>query len=63
MSGKLQSITNQELSRKEFLTLIGLGIVSVLGIGNLLRLITGKSVHQETPGSYGTSSYGGQNKR
>jgi hypothetical protein len=57
------AILQREVTRKEFLATLGLGVASVMGFSNLIRLLTGKSVeshltHKSSSG-YGSSGYGG----
>jgi len=51
----LQTITQKEMSRKEFLTLVGLAGVSIFGFANVLRLLKGQAKV-----GYGSSAYGGK---
>lgn len=57
---KIDHITKKEMSRKEFLAVVGLGMASIFGIANILRMLS----NHFTPVShgYGSSKYGG-NKR
>ena len=49
----------KEVSRGEFLSLIGLSILSILGLETLLGLITGKSFDvRHMVSGYGSSTYG-----
>jgi hypothetical protein len=60
----LQTLLQKEVSRKEFLGIIGLAVLSILGFGHILKLLTGKSLdtHHSLDG-YGDSLYGGSKKR
>lgn len=55
----------KEMSRKEFLATLGLGVVSILGFSSMINLLFGKG--QERNGSsnfgYGSSPYGGNPKQ
>lgn len=57
-----QNLLNKEVSRKEFLGILGLAAVSILGMGHILKLLTGTSLdnHKALQGAgYSTSVYGG----
>jgi hypothetical protein len=56
MDKPLQSLMQKEMTRKEFLATIGLGVASVLGFSSLLKLL-GMRGHQSTEG-YGARGYG-----
>jgi hypothetical protein len=61
------AIMQREVTRKEFLATLGLGVASIMGFSTMVRLVTGKSVeshlkltpqdHQAHAG-YGASPYG-----
>lgn len=57
---KIDHIAKKEMSRKEFLTVVGLGVASIFGIANFLRILS----NQFTPVShgYGSSKYGGDKR-
>lgn len=63
MNTHLSSLMEKEVSRGEFLTMIGLAMASVLGFGTLLKLLTGKSLDNHkilsSSSGYGSSVYGG----
>ncbi|HLZ14587.1 MAG TPA: hypothetical protein VKQ34_01195 [Candidatus Saccharimonadales bacterium] len=58
MSTQLQTLLHKEMTRKEFLATLGLGVAAVLGLGTVLRLLTGKSLSNHIPRGYGSSAYG-----
>ncbi len=62
MNANLSSLLEKEVSRKEFLGMAGLAVASVLGFGSVLKLLTGKSLHHQSPAEhgYGSSAYGGR---
>lgn len=62
---QLNELMDKEMSRKEFLATIGFGIASVMGLGTILKLLTGKKTQQQTSGGYGYGggAYGGGPKR
>lgn len=59
MNKHLQTLMQKEMTRKEFLVALGLGIASILGFSSVLRLILGKdhSAPSQNLG-YGSRSYG-----
>jgi hypothetical protein len=62
MNNHVKALLSAELSRKEFLTLSVLALGSVLGLGTIIKLLTGKSLSGKqlsigTPG-YGRNDYG-----
>ncbi|HUB94144.1 MAG TPA: hypothetical protein VMB52_06600 [Verrucomicrobiae bacterium] len=63
MNAPLSSLMEKEVSRGEFLSVLGLAVVSVFGFSTILRLLTGKSLdtHSLTSSGYGSSAYGGSN--
>lgn len=58
----LQTLLNKEVSRKEFLGILGLALCSVLGAGHLLKLLTGKSLetHPSLQDGYSSGVYAGR---
>lgn len=70
MNAHLSSLLDKEVSRKEFLGMSALAIASVMGLGTVVKLLTGKSLggHPQlqhlnsSPAGYGTSAYGGFKK-
>lgn len=63
MNAPLSTLMQKEVSRGEFLSVIGLAAASILGMDVLLKLLTGKSLEQHTRNKsslgYGAASYGG----
>jgi Trp operon repressor len=60
---QLNNLMQKEMSRKEFIATLGLGIASVLGFSSILKLLFGKGQQtQNISAGYGSSAYGG-NKR
>ena len=61
---RLETLMNKEVSRKEFLALAVLAAGSILGMGQIIKLLTGRSLDshkiiQESQG-YSSSVYGGK---
>jgi len=60
MNVHLNSLMEKEVSRKEFLGMLGLAVASIFGFGTLIKLLTGRSLESKsTLTSYGGSVYGG----
>jgi len=59
MNAHLSSLLDKQVSRKEFLGILGLAGASVLGMGSILKLITGRSLDGSANLGYGSSAYGG----
>lgn len=62
MNAHLSNLMDKEVSRKEFLTMLALAGASIIGMGTLIKLLTGKSLENHSSsvlGGYGTSVYGG----
>jgi len=62
MNAHLSSLMDKEVSRKEFLGMSGLAIASILGLGTIVKLTTGRSLTshpQLSSTGYGASAYGG----
>jgi hypothetical protein len=61
INSNLQSLLQKEVSRREFLGILGLAAVSILGMGHILKLVTGKSLdnHKALQGGGYSSVYGG----
>jgi hypothetical protein len=69
MTTQVSALLEKEVSRKEFLTMSGLAVASIMGFGGVVKLLTGKSVHgmgTATPrlmnAGYSTGAYGGFKK-
>ncbi|HKU19138.1 MAG TPA: hypothetical protein VJP80_07805 [Candidatus Saccharimonadales bacterium] len=58
MNKHLQTLLKKEMTRKEFLTTLGLGLAAVFGFSAILRLLTGKSASQHFSHGYGSDTYG-----
>jgi hypothetical protein len=62
----LQNLMQKEVSRKDFLGILGLAAISILGFGHIIQLLTGKSVDWQvgiTTHGYSSGAYGGGSKR
>lgn len=58
MSKPLDTLMQKEMTRKEFLATLGLGIASILGFSSVIRLLSSKGKQQNQSSGYGSSSYG-----
>jgi hypothetical protein len=60
MQHQLNNLMQKEMSRKEFLATMGLGVASVLGFSTILKLLFNKGEQHRTSNvGYGSSVYGG----
>jgi len=51
----------KEMSRKEFLATMGLGVASILGFSTILKLLFNKGEQQQSNSlGYGSNVYGGR---
>lgn len=67
MNTQVASILQKDMTRKEFLTTLGLAGASVVGLSSIIKLTTGKSLQSTLGGGlastnqhhgYGASPYG-----
>ncbi len=63
MTKQIDTLLQREMTRKEFIATLGLGMASVLGFSHIIQLLTGKSLHRQfgqrpTSAGYGSSPYG-----
>lgn len=56
---KYQDFLDKEMSRKEFLATVGLGLASLLGFASVLQMLKNGS-NRSTSFGYGSSVYGGK---
>jgi hypothetical protein len=58
---KIDDLLHKDMTRKEFLTTVGLGVATIFGFSAIFRLLTGKSLTVQQGGqySYGGGPYGG----
>lgn len=63
MQKHLEEILSKEMSRKEFLATVGLGLASVMGFSSIIKMLTGKHQQQSSGFGYGSSAYGGSKAR
>lgn len=60
MTKPIETILKKEVTRKEFLALSGFGVASLLGLGSIIKLLTGRGGSlKQFSGGYGSSPYGG----
>jgi hypothetical protein len=56
-----ETLAQTKVSRREFLTLAGLAVASIFGIGRVIKLLTGHNVSSYTKRTglaYNSSNYG-----
>jgi hypothetical protein len=59
MRKPLNELLQREMTRKQFLTTLGVGAVAVMGLSSLFKLLGGKNYHALKSGAgYGGSVYG-----
>ncbi|MBI3889134.1 hypothetical protein HY312_00950 [Candidatus Saccharibacteria bacterium] len=61
---ELNTLLNKKMDRKDFLKVVGVGVVAATGIGSLIRAINPSSTQTRVgsaaaPQGYGSSAYGG----
>lgn len=61
MQKNIADIMQREMTRQEFITTLGFGVLSIFGFSTILHMLTGKtfgqSSHQQGNG-YGANGYG-----
>lgn len=59
----LNTLMQKEMSRKEFLAAISLGVASIFGFSAILKMLFGKGEQNHTAqAGYGSSAYGGSKR-
>ena len=58
MTKPVDVILAKEMSRKEFLTTVGVGLTMVTGLSSIVNIFGGGKTREVTQG-YGASAYGG----
>lgn len=58
----LENVMQKELSRREFLSYIGAGILAVIGVTGLLKSLGLHTPQPKSTMGYGGGAYGGQKK-
>lgn len=59
MNKQINNLFQAEMTRKEFLTTCGLGIISILGFSSFLKFFSQQQQgSQQRPSGYGSSPYG-----
>ena len=59
----LSSLGRQEMTRKEFLAIVGFGAASLAGFTTFLQFIGKNSLLQQVSHKYGLGPYGGNRRR
>lgn len=61
---KINDLLHKDMTRKEFLSTVGLGLATIFGVSAVLRILTGKNIGiQNNQYGYGGGSYGGGGKK
>lgn len=62
MKNNLNTLLQKEMTRKEFLATLGLGVATVMGLTTVLKMLSGNNGGQQvgSSGGYGASAYGGK---
>lgn len=60
----IKDLLQREMTRKEFLRVVGLAVLTLFGVSNMLKsmeqtLVTKKTATQKNLDEYGESAYGG----
>lgn len=58
MQKQVQELLHKEMTRQEFITTLGLGLASLMGLSSILKLVNVKSSGHRQGMGYGASSYG-----
>ncbi len=61
MNKLVDELLYKEMSRKEFLSTIGIGVVSILGFSGLVKMLSSQKQqkqHRTQSSGYGSTSYG-----
>jgi hypothetical protein len=58
---QIDELIQREVTRKEFLATLGFGVLSIMGLGSIMKLLSGKgsSLKHNVSSGYGSSPYGG----
>jgi hypothetical protein len=64
MNKPLATLMQKEVTRKEFLATLGLGVATIMGFGSIIRFLSGKNQGSlnAVPTGYGASVYGGHKR-
>jgi len=58
MKQQVNELLQKEMTRQEFLTTLGFGLASLLGLSSVLKLLNGGLAHNKSSHGYGSSNYG-----
>lgn len=61
MTKPVDAILAKEMSRKEFLVTVGVGLTAAAGLSSIVSIFGGSKLREVTEG-YGASAYGGLSK-
>lgn len=58
----VQELMARDVNRKEFLSIVGVGALTIIGLGPILHFLTGKSsqtvIHRYQKSGFGSGPYG-----
>ena len=63
MDKYLGPLAQKQMTRKEFLATLGVGVASVMGLSTILRVFNGKTHLGGATSGYGSSTYGGAKRQ
>lgn len=63
IKNNIAQLLETEMERKDFLKLIGLGIVAATGITQILKAVSQQTPQRKAPQGYGGTAYGGAPKK
>jgi hypothetical protein len=60
----VDTLMQKEMSRQEFLTTLGFGLMSLFGFSSIIKMMNGMATgnHKIAENGYGSSAYGGNAK-
>jgi hypothetical protein len=57
---QLSTLMQKEMTRKEFLATMGVGVASIFGLSTVIKMLSSKPASNRSSLGYGSSSYGGK---
>ena len=62
MQQTIQSLIKKEMTRKEFLAVMGFGVASIFGFSTIIKLLAGNGHSLRRTLGYGSTDYGGKTR-